>query len=454
MKQMSTSTVSPKTQESTSGVAATRVFVVDSKNTPLMPCTPKRARLLLKSKKADVYRAHPFTIRILGRIGGDMQESELKIDPGSKTTGFALIVNGAVRGWFCISAWELSHRGQQITKDLLSRRQLRSGRRSRKTRYREPRFLNRAKKSGWLPPSLQSRVDNVVAFSKKLQKVCPISSIAVEDVRFDTQLMQNPDISGVEYQQGELHGYEVREYQLLKWGHACAYCQITNVPLQIDHIIAKSKGGSNRVSNLCIACATCNQKKGNRSLTEFLKDKPELLAKIERQAKAPLKDAAAVNSTRKALVASLKTLGVLMSTGSGGLTKFHRTRQGYTKAHWIDAACIGSSGAKVDISRIRNITQIQAKGRGSRQMRSPNKFGFPRTSTKTVKRLYGFQTGDLVRLKQPNGKYKGVHEGVVAIRATGMFDIITSNKARITAPYKRFTLLSRFDGYTYTKRAV
>ena len=227
-----------------------------------------------------------------------------------------------------------------------------------------------------------------------------------------------------------------------------------NVPLQIDHIVPKSKGGSDRVSNLCIACGPCNQKKGNRPLSEFLKNNPELLAKIERLAKTPLRDAAVVNSTRKALVATLNMLGLSVVTGSGGLTKFNRTRQGYIKAHWIDAACVGSTGEKVDISSVKYVTQIQAKGRGSRQMCSPNKYGFPRTRAKTVKRLHGLQTGDRVRLSQPSGKYKGIHDGVVAIRATGKFDITASNKTKITAPHKRFTMLSRFDGYTYTKRSV
>lgn len=397
---------------------------------------------------------HPFTIRILDREGGDLQPVELKIDPGSKTTGLALMVQGLVRGWFCINAWELSHRGQAIVNALLSRSQLRQGRRGRKTRYRQARFSNRTRKSGWLPPSLRSRIDNVVNFVRKMARACPISTLAVEQVRFDMQLMQNPEISGVEYQQGELAGYEVREYLLLKWHHECAYCQMKGVPLQVEHIDPRSRGGSDRVSNLCIACEKCNQKKGNRPLEGFLKGKPELLARIRRQAKAPLKDAAAVNTTRKALAAELQALNILVSTGSGGQTKFNRTRQKLPKAHWVDAACVGETGANVDLSEILQLTLIQAKGRGSRQMCKPDKYGFPRTAAKAVKRLHGFQSGDRVKLVQPSGKYQGIHEGVVSIRATGKFDIKTQNKQKITASHARFTLVSRFDGYAYTKRAV
>lgn len=433
-----------------SGVACTTVFVVDCNNNSLMPCTPRRARLLLKSKRADVYKMRPFTVRILDRDikDSDLQEVELKIDPGSKTTGLVVMVKGVKRGWMCINAWELAHRGQQIKNSILSRAQVRRSRRGRKTRYRAPRFLNRKRKTNWLPPSLQSRVDNILSFAKKIGNICPVSEIVVEHVRFDLQQIQNPEISGLEYQQGELVGYEIREYLLLKWKHQCAYCSISNVPLQIEHIVPKSKGGSNRVSNLCIACQTCNQKKGSQLLKVFLANKPKLFFAIQKQANDSLKDASAVNTTHKTLVRQLKQVHFNVSKATGGQTKFNRTNQSLPKAHWIDAACVGPSGQKVDLSRIQKITVIQAKGRGSRRMCLVNKYGFPRTVAKSIKRLHGFQTGDYVRL-HANGKYKGIHEGVIAIRKTGFFDI-NAAKIKITSSYKNFTLLSRFDGYTYS----
>ena len=439
-----------------SGVASTCVFVVDAKHAPLMPCSPKRAKRLLDSKRAVVARMNPFTIRLTERVGGTKQPMELKLDPGSKKTGVALTVLGAVRGWYAVAAWEIQHRGQAIRDALLSRAQLRRGRRSRKTRYRQPRFSNRKRSQGWLAPSLRSRVDNVVALTSKLYTVCPLTSIPVEQVRFDTQLMESPEISGVAYQQGTLAGYEVREYLLEKWKRQCVYCNAKDVPLQIEHITPRSRGGSDRVSNLALACGKCNQKKGNRLLEDFLKGKPELLRKLKAQAKAPLKDAAAVNSTRKALVAQLQTAfpTLIVSTSTGGRTKFNRTQQGYAKTHWLDAACVGETGADVDVSRITAFTTVVAKGRGNRQMCKPNKFGFPRTAPKSVKRMHGFQTGDLVRLTQPNGKYEGTHEGVVSIRATGMFDILTSSKIKITAPHTRFTRLQRFDGYVYSRQKI
>ena len=127
------------------------VFVLDTNRRPLKPCHPARARQLLRDDKAAVFRRYPFTI-ILKRAVDDPAESSLrlKIDPGSQVTGLAIVddKNGSV-----VFAAELSHRGQQIQGALSSRRQLRRGRRSRKTRYRKPRFSNRRRPEGWLPPS-------------------------------------------------------------------------------------------------------------------------------------------------------------------------------------------------------------------------------------------------------------------------------------------------------------
>lgn len=166
----------------------------------------------------------------------------------------------------------------------------------------------------------------------------------MELVRFDTQKLLNPEISGVEYQQGVLFGYELREYLLTKWQHQCAYCGAKNIPLEIEHIQPKSQGGSDRVSNLAIACHKCHQKKGSQSAREFLDTKPEILKLLLVQAKAPLKNAAAVNSTRWALFNGLKLTGLPIEIGTGGLTKYNRTVQGLPKTHWLDAAdCVGKS---------------------------------------------------------------------------------------------------------------
>ena len=244
-----------------------------------------------------------------------MQALELKLDPGSKVTGVALVLHGAktTKAVWCAN---LHHRGSTIRDALLSRRGIRRGRRTRHTRYRAPRFLNRTRPAGWLAPSLQSRVDNVDNWTRKLNFLAPISRIASEDVRFDMQKLKNPEIDGAEYQRGTLFSYELKEYLLLKWKHQCAYCDAKDMPLEIEHIVPKSKGGSNSVTNLAIACRPCNEKKSNKSLSEFLKSKPEKITKINKQLKSPLKDAA-INTIRKAIAECLKgySLPIIFGTG-------------------------------------------------------------------------------------------------------------------------------------------
>jgi 5-methylcytosine-specific restriction endonuclease McrA len=295
------------------------VFVLDRRKKPLMPCSEKRARLLLKRGRARVHRLVPFTIRLVDRSLEDcaLQPVRLKLDPGSKTTGVALVreaqeVNadtGKVqRSAHVLFLAELAHRGHAIRDALRQRAAFRRRRRCANLRYRQPRFSNRTRRNGWLPPSLQHRVDTIMSWVRRLCRWVPVSGLSQELVRFDTQALQNPEISGIEYRQGELQGYEVREYLLEKWGRKCAYCGAENVPLEIDHIHPRSKGGSDRVSNLTLACHPCNQRKGNLPVEQFLAKHPERIRKILTQAKAPLPDAAAVNSTRWALFDILPAL--------------------------------------------------------------------------------------------------------------------------------------------------
>ena len=240
-------------------------------------------------------------------------------------------------------------------------------------------------------------------------------------MRFDLQQIENPEISGVEYQQGVLCGYEIREYLLNKWERTCAYCGVTNIPLQVEHIHPKAKGGSNRISNLCLACEKCNIKKGTQNIEQFLSKKPEVLKRILSQAKRPLKDATAVNSTRWALFNRLCMTGLPVSTGSGGLTKFNRTRLNLAKTHWLDAACVGN------IESLKFLTNkpllIKATGHGTRQMCRTNKFGFPSRYVPRFKFVKGFQTGDIVKAVVTSGKKIGTYVGRVAVRTSGSFNI-------------------------------
>jgi 5-methylcytosine-specific restriction endonuclease McrA len=407
-----------------------------------MPCRPSRAKELLRKGKAAVFRRYPFTIILKGRSGGATQPTAFKVDPGSKTTGVALVTDFK-RGKTVVWAAEIEHRGQRVRDALLSRRALRRGRRSRKCRYRAPRFLNRTRPKGWLPPSLESRISNITTWLSRIRRSCPVSSVSLELVKFDTQKMENPEISGVEYQQGKLLGYEIREYLLEKWGRRCAYCEAGNVPLQVEHITPKARGGTNRVNNLAVACGPCNDAKGTMTAEEF--GHPEIQAK----ALEPLKDAAAVNASRWALFRKLKETDLPVECGTGGRTKFNRAVQGYRKAHWIDAACVGASGRSVCLEPVMLPLLIRATGHGNRQMCGTDKFGFPIRHRSDRRAVSGFRTGDLVVAAVPRGKKAGRHEGRVMVRASGSFDISTGTGRISGVAYRHCCVVQRGDGYGY-----
>jgi len=431
------------------------VFVLDRHGKPLMPCSEKRARLLLKRGRARVHRVMPFAIRLVDRNLGDctLQPLRLKLDPGSKETGVAIVreVNfsdaGTTNAHVLLLA-EIVHRGRQISEALTARRSMRRARRGRKTRYRAARFDNRRKPEGWLAPSLRHRVDTTAAWERRFRRLAPIPALSMELVRFDMQKMQNPEISGVEYQQGTLQGYEIKEYLLANFGRTCAYCDAADRPLETEHIVARTNGGSDRVTNLTLACRPCNQKKGKHPLDVFLRKDPERAKRILARAKAPLRDAAAVNATRFALLNALKLSGLPVETGTGGQTKYNRRRLEIPKSHALDAACVGDVASVLDWQR--PVLRIKCAGRGSYQRTRLTAQGFPRGYLMRGKRAYGFQTGDMVKAIVPCGKKAGTHVGRVAIRATGSFNIQTTSGAVQGISYKHCKLIQRGDGYGYS----
>jgi 5-methylcytosine-specific restriction endonuclease McrA len=292
---------------------------------------------------------------------------------------------------------------------------------------------------------------NILTWVNRLRRYCPIAAISMELVRFDMQKMENPEISGIEYQQGTLQGYETREYLLEKWNRQCAYCGNSNTPLQVEHIHPRAKGGTDRLSNLTLSCEKCNLAKGIQDIRVFLKSKPEVLKRVLSQAKAPLKDAAAANATRWILYERLKATGLPVECGSGGLTKFNRTIRGLLKEHWIDACCVGKSTPEQIIVMGISPLLITAKGHGCRQMCNVNDLGFPRSKPKGAKRVNGLQTGDMVRAVVTTGTRQGVYVGRVLIRAKGSFDIAT-RKGRVHGIHHRFCApVHRCDGYSYAK---
>lgn len=424
------------------------VFVLDERKRPLMPCSEKRARKLLRKGRAVVHRMHPFTIRLKDRTveKSELQPLRLKLDPGAKVTGVAVLREDSPDEAETVLLAEIRHR-TDIKQKLEERRYYRRSRRNRKARYRKPRFLNRRRPEGWLPPSLRARVEQTLRAVEKLRKLLPITAISVEHVKFDTQKLQNPEISGIEYQQGTLFGYEVREYLLEKWGRRCAYCGKENVPLEIEHIIPKSRGGTDRVSNLALACRECNQAKGNKTAAEFG------FPHIQEQAKPPLRSAAYMNATRFALYERLKATGLPVEGGSGAQTKMNRIALGLPKTHYYDACAVGqSTPGKIRINQ--EYAQIwSAVGRGTRRMCNPDRYGFPRGHRKAQRRYFGFSTGDLVRAVVPKGKYAGMWTGSVAVRASGFFDLKDVAGKRIAQGIHRqsIQLIQRFDGWRYGK---
>jgi 5-methylcytosine-specific restriction endonuclease McrA len=439
-------------------ITAARVFVLDRHGKPLMPCHPARARKLLRSGRARVHRLAPFVIRLVDRELADLVVTgvEVGIDPGSKATGISVFQTTPVGRAGLISI-EVQHRGESIHEKLQQRSNYRRRRRSKNLRYRAPRFNNRARPKGWLAPSLRHRVDNTMSMVTRLCRWAPVVGIHQERVRFDMQKLENPDIAGVEYQQGTLYGYEIREYLLEKFKRTCAYCGAKNVPLQVEHIVPRAKGGTDRVSNLVIACGDCNQSKGSQLLDTWLSSKfgkakgAKIAKRVRAQAKAPLKDAAAVNSTRWALYWALRGTGIPVKTGSGGHTKWNRSRFGVPKTHTLDALCVGEVAGVV--SWPSQVIIAEATGRGTYARTVPNKYGFPRLQRPRTKQFYGFQTGDLVRAVVPSGKKLGTYVGRVAVRSSGYFDIRTPAGRVGSINYRYCTMLQRSDGWKWGGQA-
>jgi len=416
-----------------------------------MPTTPARARILLRSRKAAILRRFPLVLILKDTLPEAVVEPQrVKLDPGSKTSGIAVVNE---RTGEIVWAAEVTHRSQQIHNALLKRAAARRSRRQRHTRYRRARFANRHKSAGWLAPSLLSRVFHLLTWVKRLQRWCPVSAISQEMVRFDLALLQNPEIQGQEYQQGTLFQVEVKTYLLTKWQHQCAYCQASATRLEIDHVRPRSRGGSNRVSNLVIACRACNEAKADLPIETFLASRPELLARIQAQLKTPLVDAAAVNSTRLRLYEELQALDLPVETGTGGRTRWNRNRMALPKAPWIDAAVVGASTP--DCLRLRHVRpwSIEATGRQSRHMVNVDEFGFPRGRAKGPGCVQGFKTGDLVKATVTKGKKVGVYTGRVAIKSDGYFKITGRSFGMVEGIHARYycTPLHRKDGYSYSQ---
>lgn len=436
------------------------VFVIDNNKKGLMPCCEKRARKLLSKGRAVVHKRYPFTIRLKDRKAGQstFQSVQVKIDPGSKTTGLALVVQGNGR-LIVKHLFHLVHRGHQIRDALTQRRAFRRRRRNQLW-YRPARFNNRIKPKGWLAPSLKHRVDTTLSWVNKLSGLTHEPEVYLERVKFDTQLINHPDIEGVGYQQGELKDFEVREYLLYKYKHTCQYCGGVSgdTVLEREHIHPRSKGGSNRIGNLTLSCRSCNQDKGALLLNAWKeslgRSKLALARKqgIERVSSGKLKpqrDMSAVNSTRNSLFYGLLEQGYALSTGTGGMTKFNRKKHGIPKDHALDAVCVGEPIHQAIVDWQKPLLEIKCTGRGSYQRTRLTKYGFPRGYLMRSKAVHDFSTGDMVKANVPNGKKQGEYVGRIAVRASGFFNIQSKDGLVQGISHKHCTLIERGAGYGF-----
>lgn len=417
------------------------VFVLDKSKKPLDMISNAKARILLKNKLAVVAKVYPFTIRLKDNSRGSKDRAYIvKLDPGSKTTGIAITDDKDA----VVMLAELEHRGHIIKKNLGSRRDVRRHRRQRKTRYREARFLNRTRPEGWLAPSIRSRADNVINFIKKYKKLINIDKVMIERVGFDTAQMSSDNyLIGTDYQQGNLCDKTLREFIFNKTKGKCSYCGAKAE--EIDHIVPRSKSGTDSVNNLTATCRACNEKKSNLSLKEFGKLMNRDYSHLE--PKRLPKDAAIVQSARNYMVKEITRLISDTTTHDAWLTKYNRDELVLPKEHYYDALSVGNVQDYKFLTD--KILQISAQGRGSRQMCRMDKFGFPRTSPKGSKSVKGFQTGDTVKAVVPFGSKQGKYLGRVAVRSRGNFDIKTNKEIIQGVGYKYCSLVQRNDGYSY-----
>lgn len=417
------------------------VFVLDKSKKPLDMITNAEARILLKNKQAVVDKVYPFTIRLKDNscVSKDRAYT-VKLDPGSKHTGIAIVDDKAS----VVMLAEIEHRGHIIKRSLDKRRAVRCSRRQRKTRYRPARFLNRTRPEGWLAPSVKSRADNVINFIKKYKKLINIDKVMIENVSFDTaQMISEVKLYGEDYQQGNLYQKELRSFIFSRSDGKCVYCGAKAA--EIDHVVPRSKGGTNSTYNLVASCRSCNEKKSNLSLKAFGKLMGKDYSHIEPK-KLP-KDAAIVQSARNYTIKEITKLVPDTTTYEAWLTKYNRDELGLPKEHYYDALSVGNIQDYKFLTD--KILVISAKGRGSRQMCSMNKFGFPRTKPKGSKSVKGFQTGDIVKAVLTKGSRQGEYLGRVIIKSSGRFDIQTGTRDIPGIGYKYCHIIQKGDGYSY-----
>jgi len=385
---------------------------------PLMPTTQHKGKKLLKEGKAQVVRRCPFTVQLNYATGETRQPIKLGVDLGYTNLGFSAKTDKleVISGTMILR--------KNVSNKLAERRRYRRARRAR-LGHRPPRFNNRTRPEGWLTPSAQHRLDSHIRLVEKLATLLPITFKKVEVVNFDAHKMQHPEITGVAYQQGTLQGYEVKEYLLEKWNRECAYCSKKNVPLEVEHIVPRSKGGTDRVSNLTLSCRKCNLKKGDKTAEEF--GYPH----IQQQATQSLKATACLNNIRWKIVEQLEA-----EYTYGYVTKYQRNKLGLEKSHINDAFVIAGG---TDQERCRPYEVMQVR-RNNRSIQT-NRKGF---KPSIRRQRYQLQPHDLVTYDGKECKVKGVFNYGNWVR------LCDSHGAIVNTNIKKVELLNYGKGLIFT----
>lgn len=395
------------------------VYVINKNGKPLMPCSPRKARILLKEGKARVIKREPFTIQLLYGSSGYKQKVNLGVDAGSKHIGLSATTEKKE-----LFSAEVKLRTDIV--DLLSTRcQYRRSRRSRTTRYRKARFLNRKHKKhkGWLAPSIENKIYCHIKIIEKLHKILPIYKIIVETASFDIQKIKDTEISGTEYKEGEQLGFcNVREYILFRDNHICQCCKGKSKDkiLNIHHIESRKTGG-NAPNNLITLCKTCHQ--------GYHKGIVKLPKSIKRG--MSFRDASFMGIMRWSFYNKLKEIYSNVSMTYGYITKNTRIEAGLPKEHYIDARCISGNAL---VEPLNCYYYYQKVRRNNRQIHKTKILsGGKRKNNQAPFIVRGFRLFDRV-------KYNKKLYYIFGRRSSGAFDIRTLdgekvNKGSINCKY-------------------
>lgn len=391
------------------------VYVLNKQGDPLMPCKPRKARNLLKEKKAKVVERSPFTIQLLYGSSGYKQDVSLGVDAGTKHIGLSATTEKNV----------LFEADVQLRTDIVqllsSRRELRSARRNRKTRYRKPRFLNRKKPKGWLAPSVQHKVDSHIKMIDKIYKILPIKQLTIEVAQFDTQLLKNPEIQGKEYQQGVQMGFwNTREYVLFRDKHTCQRCkgESGDKILTVHHMESRRTGGDSP-ANLITLCKTCHAYIHKHNLEDTM---VRILS--------PLRDATQMTIMRWFIYKGVKERYPEVELTYGYKTKRSRFENKLEKSHIVDARCISGNPLATTLTATYLYKQVRQNNRQLHKM-TIAKGGY-RKANKAGKYVKGFQLFDKVN-------YEGTECFIFGRRKTGYFDLRKLDGTRIhkSASFKK-----------------